>query len=182
MQRGSRRRSRTWAGWMGTIVLIIVAALLQRWQAQPGGTRSDAGPLPAEVSGTPRLVDGDSFHLSGAEVRLKGIDAPEGRQTCLRDNGASWRCGDAARDELSRLIGSAPVVCKVADRDQHGRYLAFCTAGGRDLNREMVASGYAVAYGGYEREERDARARRRGLWSGTFEMPRRWRREHEGRS
>jgi endonuclease YncB( thermonuclease family) len=161
------------AGWGSTIILVIIAALLQWWQ-----DRREGPTVPGELRGWPRLVDGDSFHLGGAEVRLKDIDAPEGRQTCTRNN-EPWRCGDAARAELARLIGGAEIVCKEVDRDRYGRYLAYCTANGRDLNRAMVENGFAVAYGGYEREEAQARARRAGLWAGQFERPRAWRREHE---
>lgn len=176
MQPGRRRSRRARAGWGSTIILLIVAALLSWWQ-----DRRQAS-LPAdELRGWPRLVDGDSFHLGSGEVRLKDIDAPEGRQTCTRNN-QPWRCGDASRDELARLIGGTEVVCKVADRDQYGRALAYCSANGHDLNREMVANGYAVAYGGYRREESEAKAKRLGLWSGTFEIPRAWRRTHEPKS
>jgi endonuclease YncB( thermonuclease family) len=77
---------------------------------------------------------------------------------------------------LQRLIGNAEVRCRTVERDQHDRHLAFCTAGGRDLNAEMVRSGYAFAYGGdYRAEEAEARAAHRGLWSGEFERPRDWR-------
>jgi endonuclease YncB( thermonuclease family) len=41
----------------------------------------------------------------------------------------------------------------------------------------MVASGMAVAYGGYNREEAEARAQKRGLWGSDFKLPRDWRRE-----
>jgi len=69
------------------------------------------------------------------------------------------------------------VVCRGVERDKHGRVLGYCTAGGRDLNAGMVASGMAVAYGGYNREEAEARAQKRGLWGSDFKSPRDWRHE-----
>ena len=43
---------------------------------------------------------------------------------------------------------------------------------------DLVRAGYALAYGAYERAEREARQLKRGLWSGTFERPRDWRDKH----
>lgn len=160
--------------WAATALLIVV---LLQW-LQQHSARDQASPVPAGgVSGQPRLVDGDSFHLGGEEVRLVGIDAPEGRQSCTR-NAVSWPCGEESRRTLARLVGGKPVSCRTNERDQHGRLLAVCSVDGRDLNREMVASGMALAYGNYEREEASARSAKRGLWSGEFERPRDWRRQH----
>lgn len=122
------------------------------------------------------MVDGDSFFLGSDEVRLVGIDAPEGRQTCTRGS-TTWPCGEDARRKLAQLIGGRPITCKANERDQHHRMLAICSVDGRELNREMVAAGMAVAYGNYEREEAAARAAKSGLWSGEFERPRQWRRD-----
>ncbi|MDO9384123.1 MAG: thermonuclease family protein [Hyphomicrobiaceae bacterium] len=168
--RSTLRRNR----WLATLVLILALAGLQWLQQSTGGS----GNVPAEgVSGQPRLVDGDSFHLGREEVRLVGIDAPEGRQSCTR-GGVNWPCGEESRRTLARLIGGRLVSCRAVERDQHGRLLGVCTVEGRELNREMVASGLALAYGNYEREEAAARAAKRGLWSGEFERPRDWRRQH----
>ena len=75
-------------------------------------------------------------------------------------------------------IDGHAVVCRAFETDQHGRLLGHCRAGAADLNREMVRSGYALAYGAFESDEREAKAGRRGLWSGEFERPRDWRRSH----
>lgn len=167
----SLRRNR----WLATAILIAVLLALQWVQRSlhhSGGAVPENG-----VSGRPNLVDGDSFHLGNEEVRLVGIDAPEGRQTCTRAS-ATWPCGEESRRALARLIGGRPISCTAAERDQHGRLLGVCSVDGRELNREMVASGMALAYGNYEREEATARAAKRGLWSGQFERPREWRRQH----
>lgn len=129
------------------------------------------------LAGGARLIDGDSFHLGDIEVRLEGIDAPEGRQMCRRD-GKDWACGDAARRELQRLIGGDKVECRTLHKDRFGRALARCSAGGRDLNALMVQHGYAVAFGGYEAEERAAKAARRGIWGSEFTRPREWRHQN----
>jgi endonuclease YncB( thermonuclease family) len=176
MQLESWLKRRDVQRWLGVLALILIAIFGQQQRGQGPDPRA---PLPAgnTVEGHPGLVDGDSFHLGRDEVRLKGIDAPEGRQTCRRD-GREWRCGEAARTELARLIGGQKVVCRVVERDQHGRLLAQCSAGGRDLNAGMVASGMALAYGGYVKEETAAKLARRGLWGSEFQRPREWRRDH----
>lgn len=173
---------RSWAGWITAAILMIVAAVTGQI-AGPGGygtgglgtgaRNAEAGP----AEGIAKLVDGDSLFVGGKEVRLKGIDAPEGRQTCTR-NGQSWPCGEEARRQLARLIAGQRVACDSIETDQHGRLLGFCKAGGKELNREMVREGYAMSYGGFEGEQREAKAARRGLWSGEFQRPRDWRRDH----
>ncbi len=160
--------------WVG-LAFLIAALIAAQWIKERPGSQA---PVPnGEISGVPRLVDGDSFHMGGDEVRLVGIDAPEGRQTCTR-SGTTWPCGEESRRTLARLIGNRPITCKSRERDQHGRLLAVCYAGSQDINREMVASGMALAYGNYEGEEQAARRAKRGLWSGEFERPRQWRSHH----
>jgi endonuclease YncB( thermonuclease family) len=126
-----------------------------------------------------RAVDGDSFHLGSDEVRLVGIDAPEGRHTCTK-GGKAWPCGEEARRRLTGLVGGRPIDCDVEDRDQHGRLLAVCQVGGIDINRWMVEQGWAVSYGRYLDAERTAERAERGIWASEFERPRAWRDRNNG--
>lgn len=158
------------------LVAVIAAVLSALFGHQQLRDTKKNEPAPDAIQGAGRPIDGDSLMIGRDEVRLKGIDAPEGRQTCQRD-GRDWDCGNAARDALRELIGKDLVICRATERDKHGRVLGYCSAGGRDLNAGMVASGFAVAYGAYLKEQGEAKARRRGLWSGEFEQPRDWRRE-----
>jgi endonuclease YncB( thermonuclease family) len=131
-----------------------------------------------EVSGAARVIDGDSLVVGGREIRIKGIDAPEGRQVCTRD-GREWACGAAAADALKALVAGTSVTCRIESDDRFRRGLGACFAGRTNLGEAMVESGFAVAYGAsYLTQEQEARAARRGLWSGTFEHPRDWRRVH----
>ncbi len=41
----------------------------------------------AEVTGKPRVVDGDTIEVAGERIRLHGIDAPEAKQTCADKDG-----------------------------------------------------------------------------------------------
>ncbi|CAN7486130.1 thermonuclease family protein [Pararhizobium sp. LjRoot255] len=141
-------------------------------------TRLDAGRQELS-SGHVKVVDGDTLVLDGKRIRLVGIDAPELRQICQRDN-QPWPCGKGARDHLDALIGDAKTTCDAGGSDRYGRLLAVCSSGGRDLNAAMVGAGYAVAFGDYEAEQDAARAKRLGIWEGTFDAPRTWRQTHGG--
>ncbi len=158
------RRSRT----LDLLVFAaIVAAILALLRFLPE-------PDPVEVTGTARIIDGDSVFVGGVEIRLVGIDAPESGQTCTRA-GVSWSCGsEAARRIGNRLRGRA-VTCKGRTRDVHDRLLAVCFSGGVEINRWMVEQGWAVSFGDYRAAERAARKAKRGLWSGNFIRPSEWR-------
>lgn len=163
-------------GRFGLFVLIVLAWVV--WRAWPV-----IGPLvmPAERhEGGLRIVDGDSLELGGVRIRLAGIDAPELDQRCELE-GQAHPCGREAREHLVHLVAGRPVTCSSRDDDRYGRRLGRCRAGDTDLNAEMVRTGWAVAYGGYAREEAEARAHGRGLWSGAFTWPQDFRREKRER-
>lgn len=133
-----------------------------------------AGGDPETVTDHAYAIDGDSLRMGGDEIRLQGIDAPEMGQFCRR-GGLDYRCGVEAREEVIRLIAGHRVECTVSETDQYARKVSRCLANGRDLGLEMVRSGYAVAYGGYEQEEATARRALLGIWAGEFMRPDEWR-------
>jgi endonuclease YncB( thermonuclease family) len=145
-------------------LLALVAARLEKF--------STINPL-----GVAKIADGDSLELAGERIRLRGIDAPEFNQTCRR-GATAYPCGRQARTALRQLTDGRQVSCQGWERDRFGRLLAICTAGGIELNRQQIADGWAVAYGGYGAEEAQARAARRGIWAGDFERPSEWRMTH----
>ena len=116
-------------------------------------------------------ADGDSLVLDGQRMRLKGIDAPELSQTCERA-GQDWPCGRLAQRALQKLVLDDDAQCGGSEHDRYDRLLVICRSQAGDINARMVASGMAVSYGGYQREEAQARAQKLGLWAGRFEMPR----------
>ena len=149
---------------MRTSFLFLPAALL--WTT-PAASQ-------APVFGNGQAKDGDSLMVGDREVRLFGIDAPEYDQSCKRA-GQDWACGSAAAEKLAQLVTGKNVVCSSVGTDQHGRLLGRCMVGATDVNRAMVASGYAVAFRRYSSDyvsaEDSARVSKRGIWSGTFQMP-----------
>jgi endonuclease YncB( thermonuclease family) len=129
------------------------------------------------VSGSARIVDGDSLWVGGVEVRLYGIDAPELAQTCGRA-GQSWDCGREAAEALRSIAAGRDVTCRPREQDRYGRAIAVCQAAGVDLGAAMIKGGLAIAYGSYEADQREARDARRGIWSSTFDTPATWRARH----
>jgi endonuclease YncB( thermonuclease family) len=132
------------------------------------------------IAGRAAIIDGDSFEIGSAGVRLFGIDAPEGRQSCTR-GGREWACGTEAERKLRSLIGGRTVTCTRRDVDSYGRIVAVCRSGAADLSAEMARSGFATAYRRYSSdyvdEENEARAARRGIWAGDFTTPENYRRD-----
>lgn len=140
-----------------------------------------AGQSAAEtLAGRASVIDGDTIELHGQRIRLHGIDAPEGGQTCETAAGKPWRCGTAAARALDGLTFGKTIVCAPQDIDRYGRIVATCEVAGLDLGGELVEQGLAVAYRSYSRAyvpaEGRARASKRGMWAGRFEMPWDWRR------
>src|SRR5688572_9192515 len=132
------------------------------------------------LSGRAQIIDGDSFEIGDTGVRLFGVDAPEGRQSCTRD-GREWACGTEAERKLRSLIGGRSITCVQRDVDSYGRIVAVCRSGAADLSAEMARSGFATAYRRYSSdyvdEENEARAARRGIWAGDFTTPENYRRD-----
>lgn len=133
------------------------------------------------AKGTVTITDGDTVKMNGVPIRLKGMDAPEMRQTCRDGDGVPYQCGEVARSALVEHVAGRPLTCRITGRDRYQRALGACSVDGDDIGAWLVERGLAVGYGGYEREEARARARGAGLWAGEFQRPADWRREHASR-
>ncbi len=134
----------------------------------------------ADVTGKPRVIDGDTIEIAGERIRPHGIDAPEAKQKCADKDGREWSCGLEATFALANLIGDHWITCKGDERDRYGRLIAVCYAGPHDLNAKMVRQGWALAYRRYSTDyvdtEDKAREAKRGMWKGEFMPPWEWRR------
>jgi endonuclease YncB( thermonuclease family) len=161
----------------------LVAFLVGRWtSSDPGdGTPRE---IPAQISGTPLVLDGDSLDFNGLRVRLFGIDAFERDQTCWRLDGSVYSCGQLAREALVIAIARNPVACTRRDIDRYNRMVAVCRTKDGDLAARLVLDGSALAYRQYSSdyvdEEEAAKRQRRGAWGGTFDAP--WDFRHHGPS
>jgi len=125
-----------------------------------------------EHMGAFHAADGDSLTLGAERLRLEGIDAPELNQSCQRA-GKAWACGRSAREALQDMMRASGTLCQGSRRDRYDRLLVVCRSeADGDINAAMVRRGMAISYGGYAKEEAEAKARKAGLWAGTFERPR----------
>jgi endonuclease YncB( thermonuclease family) len=134
------------------------------WQQR--AAEAEAAPAPAQVrgsatsppavrasfgqckwgGGTNCVVDGDTFYIGGAKVRIAGIDAPETHD---------YRCaselalGDRATETLRALLNSGAVTMAGIgrDRDMYGRLLRNVQVDGADVGAAMVSAGVAREYG-----------------------------------
>lgn len=133
-----------------------------------------------DIVGVASVIDGDTIEVHGTRIRLGGIDAPESRQECRSRDGSVWRCGQQAAYALSDHIVRSVVNCVPSAKDRYGRTIATCFLGSEDINRWMVAQGWAVAYrqysSAYIQDEDTARVAGAGIWSSSFVMPWEWRR------
>lgn len=132
-----------------------------------------------------RVVDGDTLSVSGENVRLIGIDAPESRESDhlfreLRRIGANNRQQDMQwlGTESTRFLQAAVglrcwLEYDANQRDQYGRILAYIHLdNGTVLNEAILYQGYAKVYLGenfryikrYIQLQNEAQRRGQGLW------------------
>ena len=133
----------------------------------------------ADVTGVPKIRDGDQIQIGNSRIRLDGIDAPSADQLCLNNTGERWTCGVAARDELIKHVGSKSWSCHVKTTDRRGRIVARCEVEGEDIQKWLVASGWALSYArishDYDVDEKASREAKAGMWQGAFIAPWDWR-------
>jgi endonuclease YncB( thermonuclease family) len=163
-----RRPLPLWRVFGDSMIAAIIFGLISAAALSFSGSELRA--LPGQV----RAIDGDSLKIGGDKIRLWGIDAPEFKQECRGKQGA-YACGRDAQKQLRALVQNVALTCKGLGRDKYDRLLAVCRNGQTDINAELVRNGFAYAYGGYQIEENEARAAKRGVWAGDNERPKAYR-------
>ena len=128
-----------------------------------------------------KIIDGDTIHLNKEKIRFTGIDTPELKQTCSKNNEIIY-CGIEARQLLIDKIGKNQVYCIREGKDQYNRTLAECFIKDLSLSKFLVREGYAFAYRKYSKkfinDENYARKKSMGMWSMKFEYPWDWRKKN----
>jgi endonuclease YncB( thermonuclease family) len=128
-----------------------------------------------------KIIDGDTIHLNNEKIRFTGIDTPELKQTCNKNNEIIY-CGIQARQLLINKIGKNKVKCVREGKDQYKRTLAECFVNDLSLSKFLVREGYAFAYRKYSKkfieDENFAKNNNMGIWSMKFEYPWDWRKKN----
>ncbi len=122
--------------------------------------------------------EGDIVSVAGKDgktysIRLRGIDAPESRQSH----------GEVSRKKLSYLIEGMDVTVIVHREDTNGRYIGSVLLDGQDISLTQIETGMAWHFPDSSHEqtpeeserfakaESKARANRTGLWENQDPMP-----------
>ncbi len=161
--------------WLTRFLLCMAAGLI------PLGVNAEPYKSFLEGVEASYIQDGDTPSI---EIRMFGIDTPEKAQLCESRSGSCYPCGQRATRVLSGfLVGEA--TYHFTGDSTYGRPVATIFIGNKDINLEMVRSGYAVVYERYlpadMREtylevQQEAKNGRRGIWQGKFVTPEKWRR------
>ena len=138
---------------MRTIALAIILLSSQGFAAE----------IPVKVV---QITDGDTVGVIDAEknyfkVRLSGIDAPERKQAF----------SDKSKEALAAKVFDKNIILDESGKDRYGRTLGVLLVDGRNINREMVAEGWAWQFVRYDQSvelrtaEDAAKQKRLGLWA-----------------
>ncbi len=154
-------------GAMAGAVVVLLALPSDLFGRVPPVTGTLAAPT-QQVA----VVDGETLLLHDTVVRLQGIAAPSRGQACHAADGGATDCGAASTDALAAMVRGHDVACRLNGRDHEGFPQGLCEANGTELNRSLVASGWARARGensGFLADEILARTNHVGLWrTGAF--------------
>lgn len=128
----------------------------------------------AHAENAVKVIDGDTIHIGSKKYRFSGIDTPEMKQTCKKDNQIVM-CGVIAKNALVKKINKQQVNCKEEEIDRYKRIVAECFVNNDSLSKYLVRNGHAVAYRKYSmkfvEDEDYAKQNKLGLWSMSFDYP-----------
>jgi endonuclease YncB( thermonuclease family) len=128
----------------------------------------------AHAENAVKVIDGDTIHIGSKKYRFSGIDTPEMKQTCKKDNQIVM-CGVIAKNALVKKINKQQVNCKEEEIDRYKRIVAECFVNNESLSKYLVRNGHAVAYRKYSmkfvEDEDYAKQNKLGLWSMSFDYP-----------
>ena len=147
----------------GAILLSAPSNLFGRVPAPSGVLSAEAGAV--------SVVDGDTLLLRETVVRLRGVLAPGRGTSCQGVRGEILDCGGEAARGLAAIVRGRDLACRLVGRDERGFVQADCLAGPTDVNRAIVAAGWArvspedsAAAARLRQDEQSARTARLGLW------------------
>ena len=101
------------------------------------------------------------------KIRLAEIDAPELKQDF----------GQRSRDALASMVFGKTITVVDQNKDRYGRWIGRLYTDGIDVNRQMVATGYAWHYASYSKDPslsvlmQQAKDQKLGLWGQGDPIP-----------
>lgn len=168
-----------------SLMIVICLGFIIHWinSGSDNRGRDNSGQSSETViRGHAKIIDADSFFIGKSEIRLFGIDAPEGKQYCETADEKDYACGRASTKALKKFVKNKPLECRVRTWDKYDRAVSVCYIDKADLNQWLVRHGWAVAYRKYSRNyvqaENSARQEALGIWQGNFLEPSQWRHIH----
>lgn len=134
---------------------LVLLCLISASAASAKDTQNFFHPFKLE-----RVIDGDTLVASGQTIRLWGINAPEKNAPLYR----------VSTMYLETILAEGGLACKMIELDRYRRSVMHCTVHDADIGSMMVQMGMAKDFtkysgGYYQEEEREARARKRGIWA-----------------
>ena len=126
------------------------------------------------IEGQAQIIVVGAFALAGKRVMLHGIDPVMRNMPCGTDRGR-WDCYAAGLRILLNLIGREPISCTPRGVDLFQRVFAKCEVHGQDIALALVEAGMALAIPEetteYVEAEKQAKAKKAGIWRGDFLTP-----------
>jgi micrococcal nuclease len=106
-------------------VIILVAGFMM--------SNANAFEVGDTVSGSARVIDGDTLEVSGIRIRLNGVAAPE-------RNGPG---GAEATATMKQMTSGMTVRCSLTGMKTYKREVGTCWVGTLDLGAALIAAGKA---------------------------------------
>lgn len=168
-------------------ILIILMTLGSYYFISPKGftkltsTNYQGDNLHFSITGSAKVIDGDSIIIKNHEIRILHIDAPEYFQTCQDNKNQEYPCGKLAKDFLMQKLSSHETTCQIKGKDKYKRFLATCENNQQDISKMMIKTGNAIIFNEssfYFEDQEYARINKLGMWQGKFITPRTYRKLH----
>ena len=106
------------------------------------------------ISGTAKVIDGDTIRIGKKKIRLLGIDAPEKEQQCRKawltisilSFNKDYPCGQISTKKLKNKINDKFLICEWTNKDRYKRYIAECFKDKKSINSWMVEYGLSLIH------------------------------------
>lgn len=162
-------------GLAAVVVAGMAAAMVGGGRPQAQTSDQQQRPVVSAEKKAITVLDGNTLRIEGSRLKLAGMEAPELRQQCVRDQRLE-PCGEQAAQALQKIIDLAvkPVECRIESAGT-----GVCLIDGRDIGEALVLQGRAISTGErYVEAQEQARKGKLGLWSSAWVPPEQWRDGH----